>query len=67
VVLTSISDSAVTLAGGGGDTADGYTYAEVGLLGDGQLDPTESASTWLYFENPLRRRFDFTYRIRGVI
>jgi hypothetical protein len=67
VVITSISDPAVTLAGSSGDAADGYKYMEIGLPGDGQLDPAESAGTWLYFENPLRRPFNFTYTIRGLI
>ena len=67
VVIRSTSDPAVTLAGSSGVTADGYEYAEVNPLSDGRLDPGESISTWLYFDNPLRHRLNLDYSIRGVI
>jgi hypothetical protein len=68
VVIKSISDPKVTLAGSSGVTADGYLYIDVSsLLSNGRLDPGKSISVWLCFNNPLRRRFDFSYSIRGVI
>jgi hypothetical protein len=67
VVIQSITDPTVTLAGSSGTTADGYLYIDVtSLLGDGRLDPGESISTRLSFNNSLRRQFEFTYTIRGV-
>ena len=67
VVITSISDG-ITLAGGSGVTSGGYLYVDVSsLLSGGQLNPGQSVSVWLSFNNPLRKRFSFLYSIRGVI
>jgi len=67
VVITSISDG-ITLAGGSGFTSDGHWYVDVSsLLSGGQLNPGQSVSVRLSFNNPLRRRFNFLYSIRGVI
>ena len=68
VVITSISDPGVTPANGNGITSDEYWYVDVSsLLSGGQLNPGQSVSVWLSFNNPLRRRFNFLYSIRGVI
>jgi hypothetical protein len=68
IAVTSITDPEVTLAGSSGTTVDGYPYLDAtNLLVDGRLDPEEDMSTWLYFDNPMRLRFEFTYSIRGVI
>jgi hypothetical protein len=68
VVITSISDPGITLAGSSGITADNYLYVDVSnLLSGGRLEPGQSVSVWLSFNNPLRRRFNFLYSIRGVL
>jgi len=67
IVITSISDG-ITLANGSGITTDNYLYVDVSsLLSGGQLNPGQSVSVWLSFNNPLRKRFSFLYSIRGVI
>ncbi len=68
IVIKAISDSTVKLVGSSGTTSDGYQYLNVtSLLGDGRLDPGEKISTWLSFSNPLRRQFNFSYSIRGLL
>ncbi len=68
IVIKAISDSSVKLVGGSGTTSDGYLYLNVtSLLGDGCLGPGEKISTWLSFSNPLRRQFNFSYSIRGLL
>ena len=68
VVITSVSDPGVTLAGSSGTTADNHLYVDVSnLLNGGRLEPGQSVSVWLSFNNPLRKRFNFLYTIRGVI
>jgi hypothetical protein len=68
IVIKAISDPSVTLVGSSGRTSDGYLYINVtSLLGDGCLDPGEKITTWLSFYNPLRRQFNFTYSIRGLL
>ncbi|MCU0914604.1 MAG: Ig-like domain-containing protein, partial [Planctomycetes bacterium] len=68
IVIKAVSDPSVTLAGASGTTPDGYLYIDMtSLLGDGRLDPGEKISTWLSFNNPLRRQFSFTYSIRGLL
>jgi hypothetical protein len=68
IVIKSISDPSVTLVAADGVTADGYPYIDVTeLLGDGRLAPRETITTWLYFNNPLKRKFTLTYSIRGLL
>ncbi len=68
IVIKAISDSSVKLVGSSGTTSDGYQYLNVtSLLGDGRLDPGEKISTWLSFNNPLRRQFNFSYSVRGLL
>ncbi len=68
IVIKAISDPSVTLVGGSGRTAEGYLYIDVtSLLGDGRLDPSETITRWLSFSNPLRRQFNFSYSIRGLL
>ncbi|MFH1883847.1 MAG: leucine-rich repeat domain-containing protein, partial [Planctomycetota bacterium] len=68
LVIESISNPGVTLANADGTTIDGKEYIDLsGLLGDGQLEPGESVTKRLYFNNPNRVRFTFEPSIRGVI
>jgi len=68
LVIESISNPAVTLAGADGTTADGKPYLDLsGLLGDGHLDPAETISKRIYFNNPNRVQFTFKPSVRGVI
>ena len=68
LVIESIGGTNVTLSGSSGTTGDGYPYIDLsGLLGDGQLDPGESVSVRVYFDNPGRSTFSFTPGVRGVI
>ena len=68
LVIESISDPSVTLANSDGTTHDGKEYIDLsGLLGDGQLDPDESVSTRIYFNNPSRARFTIDPSVRGMI
>jgi PKD repeat protein len=66
IVIGGISDSTVTLAASDG-LIGALPYIDLtGFLGDGRLDPGESVTTRVYFNNPLRRRFTFSYSIWGV-
>jgi hypothetical protein len=68
LVIESISNPAVTLAGADGTTADGKPYFDLSsLLGDGKLNPNESISKRIYFNNPNRLKFTFTRSVRGVV
>ena len=68
LVIESISNPAVTVAGGDGMTIDGKPYVDCsGLLGNGQLDPAETISKRIYFNNPNRVQFTFKPSVRGVI
>jgi hypothetical protein len=68
LVIQSISNPAVTLAGADGTTADGKPYLDLsGLLGDGKLAPGESISKRIYFNNPNRVQFTFKPSVRGII
>jgi hypothetical protein len=68
LVIESISNPAVTLAGADGTTADGKPYIDLsGLLGDGKLAPGESISKRIYFNNPNRVQFTFKPSVRGII
>jgi hypothetical protein len=68
LVIESISNPAVTLAGADGTTADGKPYFNLSsLLGDGKLSPGESISKRVYFNNPNRLKFTFTRSVRGVV
>jgi hypothetical protein len=68
LVIESISNPAVTLAGGDGTTADGKPYLDLsGLLGDDKLSPAETISKRVYFNNPGRVQFTFKASVRGVI
>jgi hypothetical protein len=68
LVIESISNPAVTLAGADGTTADGKPYLDLsGLLGDGKLSPAETITKRLYFNNPGRVQFTFKPSVRGVI
>jgi RHS repeat-associated protein len=68
LVIKNVSDPNVTLAGNDGTTADGKPYIDLsGLLGDGQLDPSESVSKRIYFNNPKGVRFTFEPSVWGVI
>jgi len=68
LVIESISDPSVALNNGDGTTADGKEYIDLsGLLGDGQLDPGESVTTQICFDNSLRRRFTFRPSAYGVV
>jgi hypothetical protein len=68
LVIESISNPAVTLAGADGTTADGKPYLDLsGLLVDGKLSPAETITKRLYFNNPTRVKFTFTPSVRGVI
>ena len=68
LVIETISNPAVTLAGSDGTTIDGNPYVDVsGLLGNGQLDPAETISKRIYFNNPNRVQFTFKPSVRGVI
>jgi len=68
LVIESIGGTNVTLSGSSGTTGDGKPYIDLsGLLGDGQLDPGESVSVRVYFDNPGRSTFSFTPGVRGVI
>jgi len=68
MVIESISNPAVTLAGADGTTIDGKAYVDLsGLLGNGQLDPAETISKRIYFNNPNRVQFTFKPSVRGVI
>jgi len=67
-VVTSISDPMIPLVNATGTLADGSPYIDLtGLLGDGRLNPSESVTVWLAFQNPLRRRFMFTYTLLGAM
>jgi len=68
LVIETISNPAVTLAGSDGTTIDGKPYVDLsGLLGNGHLDPGESISKRIYFNNPNRVQFTFDASVRGII
>ena len=68
LVIESISPPEVTLANPDGTTLDGKPYVDLsGLLGNGQLDPAETISKRIYFNNPSRLRFTFEPSVRGLI
>ncbi len=68
LVIEDITNPAVVLADADGTTIDGKPYVELtALLGDGQLEPGETVSKRIYFNNPGRVRFNFTPSVRGVI
>jgi len=55
-------------AGADGTTIDGKAYVDLsGLLGNGQLDPGETISKRIYFNNPNRVQFTFEPSVRGII
>jgi hypothetical protein len=66
IVIDAISDSSVSLVGADGFVGElPYVVLSSGLT-DGRLEPGQSVSTRLYFYNPFRRRFTFSYSIWGV-
>jgi hypothetical protein len=68
LVIESISAPSVTLADSNGITPDGKPYIDLSeLLGDGQLDPGESITKRIYFNNPEGVRFTFEPSVRSVI
>ena len=68
LAMESISNPAVTLADCDGTTLDGKQYIDLsGLLGDDLLDPGESISTRIFFNNPTRARFICETSVRGLI
>lgn len=68
LVIKDITNPAVTVANPDGTTADGKPYVDLtALLGDGQLEPGESITKRIYFNNPNRVRFTFEPSVRGVI
>jgi hypothetical protein len=68
LVIKSISAPSVTLADSNGITPDGKPYIDLSkLLGDGQLDPGESITKQIYFNNPEGVRFTFEPSVRSVI
>jgi hypothetical protein len=69
LAIESISDVSVTLANRDGLTAEGKPYIDLSaLLGDDEeLDPGESITKRIYFNNPDGVRFTFEPSVRGVI
>jgi parallel beta-helix repeat protein len=68
LVIESISNTSVTLADSDGMTTDGKEYIDLSyFLGNEWLDPCESVSTRVYFNNPQRKQFTFGAGVRGMI
>ena len=68
LVIENISDPNITLANSDGTTSDGKLYIDLSThLDDGRLDPGESVTIRLYFNNPDRLRFTFEPSVLGVI
>ena len=68
LVVESVSNPDVTLAGVDGTTADGKYYIDLStLLGDGKLDLGESISKLIYFNKLKRRRFNCSMSVRDVV
>jgi VCBS repeat-containing protein len=68
LVIENISDPNITLANSDGTTSDGKLYIDLSThLDDGRLDPGESVTIRLYFNNPDRLRFTFESSVLGVI
>ena len=68
LVIETISNPGVTLSNADGTTIDGKPYVDLsGLLGNGQLDPGETISKRIYFNNPNRVQFTFEPSLRGMI
>jgi VCBS repeat-containing protein len=68
LVIDNISDPNITLANSDGTTSDGKLYIDLSTyLDDGRLEPGESVTIRLYFNNPNRLRFTFETSVLGVI
>ena len=68
LVIDSISSLWVTPVNTSGTTLDGKPYIDLsGLLGDGNLDPTETVTQRVFFSNPSRVSFTFKPSVRGMI
>jgi hypothetical protein len=68
LVISDITDSQVSLVGADGLTSDGKPYIDLTpLLGDGRLAPGERIDQRIYFDNPARKRFDFSQSVYGVL
>ena len=68
LVIKDISTVSITMVDPDGTTHDGNPYIDLtNLLGDGQLDPGDSLSLRLVFDNPTRGRFNFNSEIYGVV
>lgn len=68
LAIEDISDPSITLDNSDGITSDGKLYINLSnYLNDGRLNPGESVTTRLYFNNPNRLRFIIQASVRGVI
>ena len=69
VVVESVSEPNVTLADANGVSSKDKNYADFSelLLNDRKLDPGESITKRIYFNNPNGVRFTFEPSARGVI
>jgi hypothetical protein len=66
LVIESISEPEVSLANADGMTAGSEGYIDASkLVDDGRLDPGESITTRIYFNNPNRKRFRFELSVRS--
>lgn len=67
LAFDAIVPATVTLASPDGTTDGGDPYIDLSdLLGDGQLDPGESVTKQIWFNNPSRARFTFETTVLGV-
>ena len=68
LVIDSVTPATVTVANADGTTAAGKPYFDLsGQFADGVMDPGDSATIRIYFNNPARVVFTFKCSVWGVM